>query len=170
MIFISCGKQDELPPLNWEYWGSASALQDGKEWNPYIIAVRQRSPRDTNNFSILFDVYNDFNIRRQVLTIENIPKSIGRYQINGCVDLENFGFIASSFLTILDDGDVAGDHWCFIPDSVNYIEITKVQNNVIEGNFELTFYRFSKKNKPITSSLPDTLTFRNGTFITHIVD
>lgn len=169
MIFISCGKQDELPSLNREYWGSASALQDDKEWNPYIIALRQRSPRDTNNISILLDLYNEYNVYRQGLVIGNIQKRIGVQEVVSC-DHQNLDVITSSFLTIIDDGDVLGDHWCIIQDSTNYVEITKVQNDVIEGKYELTFYRDSEKNRPITSSLPDTLTFRNGTFITHIVD
>ncbi len=100
------------------------------------------------------------------MTIGNLPKIVGVHEIDGC-DEQNLTIITGNFITIIADGDVAGDLWCIVPDSLNYLEITSIKNDIVEGKYELTLLR-DLKDRPQYSDFPDTLRFRNGYFKTRI--
>lgn len=162
LIFISCNKND-LPQ---EYWGESSAEKNNLCWSGYPVAGVSNI---NDKLYVESNVYSKEKYHRELLCIFKIPCSIGKFRINDTEVRDIDNITGADYITSVEDGDVMGDAYKISPtDSLSWIEITKIDDDEIWGNFDITFVRdtFFTISAP---DIPDTIIFKNGTFHTKIL-
>ncbi len=168
-FFFGCNKDDDLPPLNRDYWGSISVLKNREMWNPQIIGLTV--PTWPKVYSIEMATYDSHNIQRYSLSIFGIPNdSLGVFKITeeNAHDTKN-GSISALYITIIEDGDVLGDVFLLDKSANNYIEITEIDSNEVKGTFKISLKRDITINTKYLEKA-DTIHFTEGKFHTRIIE
>ena len=170
-ILASCS-EDEMR-LNIPYFGVAQALKNGEKWKPLIYATHNR--REPDYIYITMDIYNKQGFERESLSLDRIPKKVGRSFIKArdiIEDFEDENNIRhySSYYTLVADGDIICSSYQ-VDDSVEvagYVDVTRYdeESGILEGTFEVTLV----KDRSCDESAPDTLHFTEGVFYTKIQD
>ena len=104
---VGAGEKDEnLPELYLDYWGTAPSIKNGKLWNPKIYGGKIPL---LGHYGIAITEHDSGKIRRRNLSITKIlGPEIGIFKIEE-VDINASNRIHAFFTTTLDDGDVLGD-------------------------------------------------------------
>lgn len=166
LSFFCCKKNDTLPDY---YNGEVSAIQNNINWSADIYSL-ENEPYG-QGIDIIIDRFNELNIHRERIFLYKIPKNIGKYYLSNTDPRDIDSLSGSSYHTSLYDGDVSGDSYDLLTSDeiIDYVEISKVDNDKIEGTFQISFLRDTTYGiaDPTAS---DTLVFLNGEFNTRIVE
>lgn len=180
LLSLGACKEEEEPSLIPDYyWGEASALKNGKEWQPLIYGITLRGI--SRQYGILMDVFSEQGFRRERLTFGYLKKdridsfpvladSIFKNENNFPNELIYSDSCDATHSTMIDDGDVVGDFYDVDQTKDNYIEIVEYdeESGEVSGRFEVTF--ILTYDSPWTPDSPDTVKFTNGVFKTKIWD
>jgi hypothetical protein len=167
LLAVGCEKDEKLPELHLDYWGTAPSIKNGKLWNPKIHGGKIRSL--LGYYGLAFNEYDSGNIRRRTFGISKIPgPEIGIFKVEE-VDIHASNRIHAFFATTLDDGDVLGDVFLLDTTKINFIEISEVKGNEVKGSFEVNLKRDSPLSRKYLES-DDTLKIECKAFHTRIAD
>lgn len=167
LILIGCKKD----PAKGVYYGTASAIFNGKAWNAGTVRSNINVPCYKGKLGFEFNVYNKQGFLRETLSFEKIPIAKGTYSINPlnyndplCKDT----VATALYGTSQDHGDVALDFYNVIPSPDNYFTINNYNERTKEltGSFEVTF-KITTRQDP---NSPDTIRVSNGRFYTKILE
>lgn len=165
ILLGSCKEDEDFIPDY--YWGEASALKNGEEWNPEVIAIKSEE-----SFAVFIDGYLQDNGSPYMerLSIAPLPHSNGIYDL---FDVKTINVLESDSIQAFYStsfGDVLGDTYRPDNNSNNYIEILEYNacTKEIRGTFNVTLVL--SKDDASGPPPPDTLKFTNGTFHTKIRD
>jgi hypothetical protein len=166
LLAVSCEKDEKLPELHLDYWGTAPSIKNGKLWDPKIYGGKIPL---LGYYGLAFDEYDSGNIRRRGLGISKIPgPEIGIFKIEE-VDINASNRIHAILFTSLEDGDVLGDVFLLDTTKINFIEISEVKGNEVKGSFEVNLKRDSPLSRKYLES-DDTLKIECKAFHTRIAD
>ena len=166
LFFLSC-KKEEINIGSEYYWGNVSANFNNKEWENGKI----HGTSNTLNigFDIIVDVYNEVGFLRESLHIYQIPKIEGVHSILNSIHQDSTNQPGALYNTLQDDGDVLGDVYRLVIGENNFIEISSINGNEVEGAFQVTFAIDDSRDK-VFPLAPDTIRFTNGFFHTRLND
>ncbi|MCK5443079.1 MAG: hypothetical protein KAJ23_14420 [Maribacter sp.] len=133
---VGCSK-DDLPGDH--HNGSATALKNGEAWSSKVYF--DENTNDPGVFIIRFDVYNDQGFSREASGVSNIDNVFTLQQIvsNGFDNIEG---PSSSYVTLIDDGDVVGDRYDELDlENNNSFQFTNYNSSrgEIEGVFNISY-------------------------------
>ena len=166
LLLVSCEKDENLPELYLDYWGTAPSIKNGKFWNPKIYGGKIPL---LGHYGIAITEHDSGKIRRRNLSITKIlGPEIGIFKIEE-VDINASNRIHAFFTTTLDDGDVLGDVFLLDTTKINFIEISEVKGNEVKGSFEVNFKRDSPLSRKYLES-EDSLKIECKSFHTRIAD
>jgi len=164
-LLSACGKDGKITvtPDPDEFNSDASALLNGEKWYAYMNwSSGSYIGRDTQSFS--FIVTKD-DVLREDLSFDGIPLRVGVYPISEVVPgLWFTDKSTSTYVTILEDGDVAGEFYDSSADTAFHFFALDKYNPVkqeVEGRFQVELIKDPSRDFFDT---PDTLRFTNGRF------
>ena len=144
------------------YTGEATAFKNGAEWSASVYF--DLIPDEFGNFLFRANVYNEQGFWRETLSVRRIRLGFD-VQVILSKDVQNADSLSSSYGTLIDDGDVAGDIYELNTEVAdNYIQITSVDSTRLQvsGIFNVSFVLSRKGNDSIDP--PEEITLSNGTF------
>jgi len=163
-MLSSCKKDDEarLIPDPDEFNSDVSALLNGEPWYAYMNWKQDLYvDRDTNGF---YFVVSKNGIPRESLSFDWLPLKPGVYSIRerpeSIINRTNY----ATYVTILEDGDVAGEFYDSSADTAFHFFALDKYNPVkqeVEGRFQVELIKDPSRDFFDT---PDTLRFTNGRF------
>ncbi len=173
ILLFTCNKDDDGNPYYWnrDYWGEATALKNGEQWNALIYGHRRSVPTHIGaSFSIdVYDVFGDVGFWRQALSFFRVPLEKGTYNLVKSVAQDSLESPGANYIFILQDGDVAGDLFTILESEENYIEVLSFDDDEIAAGFQVTFVRYNLETIS-NPEVPDTIRFTNGYFHTRLND
>ena len=164
-IFFSC-KKDPVPVVEPSpYWGESSATINGKAWAAWPSAWVNLIHK--NNWFIVIDSFDRFNILRQGLTLKKVPFTPGIYPVVNAAPQLNDSLVGADF-TYWEADLALGYYTVLESDSSSFVTLESYDPTTKElrGTFDLTFI---VSHRPYTGA-PDTLRVRNGRFHTKVRD
>ena len=173
ILLFTCNKDDDGNPYYWnrDYWGEATALKNGEQWNALIYGHRRSVPTHIGaSFSIdVYDVFGDVGFRRETLHFFRVPLKKGIYEFVKSIAQDSLDSPGVRHLYILQDGDVVGDLFTILESEENYIEVLSLEGDEITAEFQVTFVRDDLESIS-NPEVPDTIRFTNGYFHTRLND
>lgn len=151
--------------------GEMLAIKDGMTWKakPYC----QNSLLDEQLLDFTSQVLSVEGFLREDVNFASIPKKNGIYKL-AAFDPTTFGgperkHCTTTYSTYKGDG-LAEGLWTVAPDdTISYLEITKVNDKMLEGKFAATLL-LTADSKFYYPYLKDTVIFTDGYFFTEIKD
>lgn len=160
MSLVSCNKEREGRE---KFVGSMTALKNGEYWES---VPRNDLTLEDSALAVGSHVYNEKGYEREVMIFGGLPLEVGTYEVETSEYHYGPGYIQAWYGTSIDGGDVAGEEYNVLKNSVysNSIEITDVEGREVWGHFNLSFVRDKSHGDPAS---PDTLHFKKGSF--HVI-
>jgi len=170
LLFNSCKEDSFNDPNRVFNYGSFTALKNGEPWSAEIHGASYGESGyngKTDIFAILVRTYNNDGYLREGLSIQFIPKKIGKGTLIRSCGANCDTAYQGGVRTISDDGDVICDKYRVVENLkdqnfVNIIEFNQ-ETNEFSGTFSAT-YVIEKGRNCSNPNPPDTIRFTNGKF------
>ncbi len=170
LFFMTSCKDDPIsePSL---YSGEATALKNGEAW---VGKTRSNQVfQEPEKLILLIRLYNESGFLREQLGVSGIKKTLSKQLISEIDDVKienDTSEISADYITIIDDGDVAGDDYgldTLVTD--NFIQITDVDTAAMEisGIFNVSFI-LERKGNGTPENPPLNIRFTEGQFTTKV--
>ncbi|TAK50393.1 MAG: hypothetical protein EPO28_00435 [Saprospiraceae bacterium] len=176
-IVISCKKEDTGFPIPIYQpgpmtYGKATAVKATENWT--ASAYGQEEDWSEGTVSVIAQTYSEEGFLREILSFQEVPKKIGKYNLSKTIS-PNDGLVLASYGNIIDDGDVLGDYYNLDLNATdNFVEVTYIDTleRIIRGKFTATFVidltgAYKEKIDPAN---PDKVKFWNGMFDVKIIE
>lgn len=158
LFVITCKKDDE-------YWGTAKATKNGKEWEAKPAGLFAPAFPD-GYIGIIVDALDYDGYRIESLSFSKVPLKVGVYALGRAVYPHEYAYVGTSSNNYID-GDIGGDSYELDTTALdNYFEVVsfKSKKKEIELRFTAT-YVIVKRSFAMT---PDTLKFTDGYIKTRV--
>lgn len=172
-FFATMGCSEEETNPDWwlfDYWGEITAIKNNEGLERAFIIGHDHTLNPTLNhpgLTIGIDIYNEKNFESESLTFIQVPCEIGRYNLVS-TDPNTHDLPTVSYLTIIEDGHVAGDVYIVDTTKINVIEISELtESDEVFGTFELNMIRDTSR-VPVSILTLDTVRFTEGYFHTRL--
>ena len=177
IVLYSCNQMIQHPPQKLSI-GTVEAEMNGSTWtssykNAYQVVRGGRHtavPCIKSSLYINIELYSPEGFLRQQLLFSKIPKQPGSYAIVGksppnCSEKDS---VYCGLYTSIDDGCIAESAYEVVAAYPNFFRIDRSnkETSEIEGRFQMMLV---KTNQLFVTSLPDTLRFTDGHFMTKVI-
>ncbi len=163
LLILSCNKKNDQPDY---YWGSINAIKNGEAWEGKLYAVINKPFEQ--GIDIIIERFNEKGYKREYLFMSKIPLEVKKSKLNQTDVRIIDTLVGGDYGTLLDDGDVAGDDYLLLDDSIDdFVEITETKGKEIKGKFQMSFVKDLRFGEADPTA-PDTVIFTDGVFHTRI--